>query len=93
MKVKFAFKTLLILLVALMLSSCADKVVIDSCVEAERAGFWNGLWHGLISPLAFMVSIFDDEVAIYAACNKGVWYDLGFLIGIGAVLGSGSRAV
>ncbi len=51
-------------------------------------GFWSGLGHGLVAPIAFVVSLFKD-VRIYAFPNSGVWYDLGFLIGI-AVWGGGA---
>ena len=46
-------------------------------------GFWMGLWHGIIAPIAFIVSLFSDHVRIYASPNAGRWYDFGFMIGIG----------
>jgi hypothetical protein len=55
--------------------------------EAQRSlgipGFWKGFWHGCIAPITFFVSIFSDHVRIYAAPNSGLWYDLGFMLGIG----------
>ncbi len=51
-------------------------------------GFWSGLGHGLVAPIAFVVSLFKD-VRIYAFPNAGVWYDFGFLLGI-AVWGGGA---
>lgn len=62
-------------------SGCAHQPEIGALVEAP--GFFKGLWHGLIVPFSFVGSIFSD-VRIYAFPNVGVWYDLGFLIGIGA---------
>lgn len=51
---------------------------------AEPAGFWAGLWHGMIAPLIFWVSLFRDGVRVYESNNKGRWYDFGFLLGVGA---------
>ena len=55
---------------------------------ARRAGFFAGLWHGIISPVTFIVSLFSDGVAIYEVNNNGGWYDLGFLIAVGGSWGS-----
>ena len=38
---------------------------------AQPAGFWAGLWHGLISPITFIVSLFHSRVRIYEVKNKG----------------------
>jgi hypothetical protein len=60
---------------------------------AEPAGFWAGLWHGLISPITFIVSLFNPGVRIYETKNRGVLYDFGFVIGVsGAFGGGGSQA-
>jgi hypothetical protein len=53
-------------------------------------GFFSGLWHGLVAPLAFVASIVSD-VRMYAYPNTGVLYDLGFLLGLGA-WGGGAAA-
>jgi hypothetical protein len=60
---------------------------------AAPAGFWAGLWHGVISPLTFVVSLFNPDVRIYETNNRGLWYDFGFIVGVsGAFGGGGSRA-
>ena len=46
------------------------------------AGFWRGVWHGLIVPISFVVSLFSDQVIIYEVHNNGAWYNFGFLIGV-----------
>jgi hypothetical protein len=51
---------------------------------ASSAGFWAGLWHGIIAPITFIVSLFADGVRIYETNNNGRWYDFGFMLGIGA---------
>jgi hypothetical protein len=57
-------------------------------------GFWLGLWHGFIAPIAFLISLFTDAVRVYAVPNLGRWYDFGFMLGIGGFSGgvfAGSR--
>lgn len=59
-------RTTLLLICILMLSSCApDSHNVAQCVTSEPAGFWSGLWHGIIAPITFIVSLFSDSVAIY----------------------------
>jgi hypothetical protein len=48
------------------------------------AGFWAGLWHGIIAPLLFWVSLLNPGVRVYETNNKGRRYDFGFLLGVGA---------
>lgn len=45
-------------------------------------GFLTGLWHGVIAPIAFLVSLVDEDVRMYAFPNAGRWYDFGYLIGL-----------
>lgn len=56
----------------------------------EPAGFWYGLWHGLIAPIAFVIGLFNDNVEVYERANGGGWYDFGFLLGI-LCFGSGGH--
>lgn len=72
------------ILVMILLSSCADKVNVGECVKTEPYGFWYGLWHGWIILFSWIGSWFSNEIAIYAVNNNGGWYDFGFIIGIGA---------
>jgi hypothetical protein len=60
---------------------------------AASAGFLGGLWHGIILPITFLVSLFNANVRIYEKNNTGRWYDFGFIIGASSSLGgSGSTA-
>ena len=59
---------------------------------AKPAGFWAGLWHGLIAPITFIVSLFTPNVRIYETNNRGRLYDFGFIIGISCSFGGGSSA-
>ncbi len=59
---------------------------------AKPAGFWIGLWHGLICPITFIVSLFKPGVRMYETNNRGRLYDFGFLLGASSSLGgSGSQ--
>jgi len=60
---------------------------------AMPAGFWAGLWHGLISPITFLVSLFSSNVRIYETNNRGRWYDFGFIIGVSGAFGGGGTTV
>jgi len=61
-------------------------------VEKEVAGFWMGLWHGIIAVITFIISLFSDSITVYEVCNNGCWYNFGFLLGIGAFAGGAGRA-
>ena len=77
---------------ALLLSACA-ATQSDATVATAAAtpGFLLGVWHGFIFPVAFIVSLFMPDVAIYAVPNNGGWYDFGYFIGI-VFLGVGARS-
>lgn len=84
--------TALMVLLVLIASSCAagPNTALDvPSAEGEIAGFWMGLWHGLIVPVTFVVSLFSDTVSVYEVHNSGGWYDLGFLLGASVFLGGG----
>jgi hypothetical protein len=76
---------------ALFLPLAACAATQDSAAVAPQApGFLLGLWHGLIFPIAWIVSLFVSNVAIYAVPNNGGWYDFGFFLGIVA-FGGGAK--
>lgn len=69
---------------ALIILSCApgnDRWDQD-LNPGHLAGFWAGIWHGLIIIITFIVSLFAKEVGIYEVNNSGWTYNLGFLIGL-----------
>jgi hypothetical protein len=82
-------KRLLALAPLLALAACAAREAPDA-VQPGAPGFWLGLWHGFIFPVAFVISLFTDKVAIYAVPNNGHWYDFGYFLGI-VVFGVGAR--
>jgi hypothetical protein len=76
----------------LVLSACAAGANPNLDVptsEGDVAGFWLGLWHGIIVPFTFIISLFSDTVSIYEVHNNGGWYDFGFVLGAGVFLGGG----
>ena len=75
-----------------LLSGCADAIPIQYSKDIEQVGFWYGLWHGFIAPFSFIISLFSDNVAIYAVYNNGGWYNFGYLFGLSIILGGGSKA-
>ena len=58
-------------------------------LNARPAGFWGGLWHGIIAPITFLVSLFVGGVSIYETNNNGRWYEFGFMLEIGAYSAGG----
>ena len=86
----------LLLLMVVVLAACAagpNAAVDVPDVDGNTAGFWLGLWHGFISPVTLVISLFSDNVNVYEVFNSGGWYDFGFVMGAGVFLGgSGSGA-
>ena len=70
------------------LGACAREAAV--AVAPGAPGFLAGLWHGFIFPVAWIVSLFRADVAIYAVPNDGGWYDFGYFLGI-VVFGVGAR--
>ncbi|MFA4845708.1 MAG: hypothetical protein WC654_04075 [Patescibacteria group bacterium] len=83
------------LLIATLLAGCAagPNELTGTLVQGADApaGFWLGLWHGIICVVTFIISLFSDNVGVYEVHNKGALYDLGFLLGAGA-FASGSTS-
>ncbi|NLE16821.1 MAG: hypothetical protein GX626_13250 [Spirochaetales bacterium] len=49
---------------------------------SKVAGFFLGVWHGWMAPIALVVRLFKPEVRIYAVNNAGWWYEFGFYLAI-----------
>jgi hypothetical protein len=76
-------------LAALTLSACVATQSANAIVPSAP-GFLEGVWHGFIFPVAWIFSLFVDNVAVYAVPNNGGWYDFGFFLGI-VVFGVGAN--
>jgi hypothetical protein len=78
-----------VVLVALLLTSCAPGSNPAAGQGASIAGFWQGLWHGFILLFTFIVSLFNHNVGIYEVHNNGGWYNFGYLLGVMTFWGGG----
>ena len=87
---EFLLFTLIFLL--LVVASCApgpNELAVPAGRDRAVAGFWQGLWHGIITPVTFVVSLFVRRVNIYEVHNNGGWYNFGYLLGLSIILGGG----
>ncbi len=85
-----------LILMAILLCSCAPGPNTGEDQpdhEGNVAGFWLGLWHGIIVLAMFFLSLFCDSVSVYEVHNSGGWYDFGFALGVGAFSSGASSTV
>jgi hypothetical protein len=85
-----AFPARALLLTPLLLLAGCAATQNGAAVQPQAPGFLLGLWHGFIFPIAWIVSLFIPDVAVYAVPNNGGWYDFGYFIGV-VFLGVGAR--
>jgi uncharacterized membrane protein len=85
---------LVVVVLALMLAGCAasSNSAKNTPAKGNVAGFWLGLWHGLIAPFTFIISLFNKNIGIYEIHNNGNWYNFGFILGVSAAFGGSGRA-
>lgn len=84
---------LMAVLLMVLLTACAagpNPEAGKAAADGVVAGFWLGLWHGVIAPVTFVISLFTDTVSLYEVHNAGNWYDFGFFLGFGILLGGGA---
>lgn len=77
-----------------VLSACAPGVndqLQTGDAQGVIAGFWLGLWHGMISPITFLVSLFTTNVRMYEVHNVGRLYDFGYVLGLTIAFGGPAR--
>jgi len=87
---------LAVLGLTLLLAACAAGVnpnVDVADADGLVAGFWRGLWQGIIAPIAFIISLFTENVSVYEVHNSGGWYDFGFVLGAGILFGGGFMGI
>ncbi len=91
---KTVFVAGLLLLAVVILGGCVagpNPAVNSPDEEGRVAGFWQGLWHGIIAPVTFIISLFSDTVHVFEVHNNGNWYVFGFLLGLALIWGGGGR--
>ena len=89
---KRPFLLVAVLVPTLVLAGCAPGLNdLEKTPDADgrTAGFFLGLWHGFISPVTFIVSVFSKNVRLYEVHNNGTWYNFGFVLGAGLLLSGG----
>ncbi len=86
---------LVVLAVAiLVLAGCAPGAnTLGNSANGQGvvAGFWRGLWNGIIAPVTLIISLFNPSVQMYEVHNNGGWYNFGFLLGMMVIFGGGAR--
>ena len=70
----------------------ANELINTENQDGNIAGFWKGLWHGLIIPFTFIISLFKENVGVYETHNNGNWYTFGFVLGLMIIFGGNSGA-
>ena len=84
----------LFVLIGLAIAAVAIYIIVYHVGMPTRnlsgapAGFWLGLWQGLIVFLSFIASWFDTNIVLYQVNNNGFWYNFGYVIGL-IILGTG----
>ncbi len=81
-----------VLAAVLLAAACAagpNPLEKTEDAKGKTAGFFMGLWHGLISPVTFVISVFSKNVRFYEVHNNGTWYNFGFVLGAGLFLSGG----
>ncbi|MFV1949653.1 MAG: hypothetical protein ACC633_06945 [Anaerolineales bacterium] len=81
---------IILMSILFLLSACAagpNELRNTPDEDGEVAGFWKGIWHGLISPFTFIISLFSKSVYVYEVHNNGGWYTFGFLMGASITFG------
>jgi len=84
----------LVLLLLNILAGCAPGANQFKGTASEHgrvAGFWVGLWQGLIAPFVFVACLFKSNLNIYEVHNNGAWYNLGYLFGVACFFGGGGK--
>ena len=83
-------RILTLIALTLVLTACIAKQS-SAAVSPNGPGFLDGVLHGFIFPVAWIVSLFTDKIAVYAVPNNGGWYNFGYFIGV-VFLGVGARS-
>jgi uncharacterized membrane protein len=83
----------LMIIILSLIAACAagpNEMVNMKDGDGKVAGFWQGLWHGIITPVTFVISLFNKNVNIYEVHNDGGWYNFGFILGVIIIFGGSS---
>jgi len=90
---KKVFIAIMLVIMFMFLASCApgpNELTNTKGEKVSIAGFWQGLWNGIIAPVTFIISLFNKNIQMYEVHNNGNWYNFGFILGLIVILGGGS---
>jgi len=90
-------KKLFIVVALLSLAGCAHHYSVDAANDPY--GFFSGIWHGIVFPFALMANLLSwaasllggsifHSIEIIGRPNTGLFYYIGFTLGLGAWSGS-----
>ncbi len=82
MKTKYLLPATLIVVLLLSLSACAPVGMSE-----QRYGFLYGILHGWLLYAAVISKVLGMDFDIYAHNNTGVWYWVGYAIGVFSIGG------
>jgi len=82
-----------------ILTGCAAHFTPEAV--ADPYGFFSGIWHGLIFPFTLLANLiswtlslvgisFLQSIEIIGRPNTGLWYYVGFALGLGSWGGTGA---
>jgi hypothetical protein len=95
MSIKSVVFIFLIFLITSFILGCAagrNDMAKTPDSNGNIAGFLLGLWHGFISPVTWFLSLFIKNIQFYEVHNNGGWYNFGFVLGAGIILGGSHGA-
>ncbi|BDW12333.1 hypothetical protein PSHI8_24170 [Polynucleobacter sp. SHI8] len=78
-----------IVLISLVLTGCAHHYAPEEI--GDPYGFLSGLWHGYIVIFSFLGWLFLDDVYIIGQPNTGLFYYIGFVMGVMGFFGSANQ--
>jgi len=90
---KAASVLIILVLALLLLAGCApgvNELAHSADAKGVVAGFWRGLWNGIIAPVTLIISLFNPNVQMYEVHNNGGWYNFGFIFGMMIIFGGGA---
>jgi len=90
LNISLPIKLFILLTIIFSLAACS-AAGNTQFTSLSPAGFWYGLWHGVISIISMVIHLFNDSVKVYEINNSGGWYDFGFLLGVIGIWGGGSH--
>jgi hypothetical protein len=95
-----SYKALILLPLLVLVTGCAAHYSNDAVQDPY--GFFSGIWHGVIFFIALLATViswtfslvgisFLDSIELIGRPNTGIWYYVGFAMGLMSAGGSANR--